>query len=150
MKKDVKLYNALFPLWMFWLLSPIVFLICIVGNFLIDSAVVLICAAVLKTADKKEFYKKRIVSVYVLGFAADFVGFTLMMLFMVAGISSMGDEWYLTIPTLIITAFLLYFFNYKISFKDLEKSQRIKFSLTVAIATAPYTFLVPSSWLYGF
>lgn len=149
MKKDVKLYNVFFPLWMFWLLSPIVFLICIASNFLIDSAVVLICAAVLKIANKKEFYKKRVLKVYLLGFSADLVGFSLMMIFMYVGISPMGDEWYLTIPTLIITAFLLYFFNYKISFKDLEKSQRIKFSLTVAIATAPYTFLVPSSWLYG-
>ncbi len=150
MKKDTKLYNVFFPLWMFWLVSPIIFVICLVGNFAVDSAVILICASVLKMANKKEFYKKHILKVYLFGFLADIVGFVLMLGFMYAGISSMGDEWYLTIPVLLISAGLLYLFNYKFSFKDLDEVQRKKFALTVAIATAPYTFLVPSSWLYGF
>jgi len=40
-KKDIKLYNILFPLWML-LLFPQAWLIVLPGNFIIDSLVFLI------------------------------------------------------------------------------------------------------------
>ena len=55
-KKDVKLYNALFPFW-FLLLFPQVWLIVLPGNFLIDSIVLIISMFALKMTEKKQYYK---------------------------------------------------------------------------------------------
>ena len=119
------------------------------GNFIIDSLVLIISMAVLKIADKKQWYKKHILKIYLFGLLADVVGSAYMLL-MVVGfeLGTMGDELYMTIPALIISALLIFVFNYFITFRKSDKGLRLKFALTFAIVTAPYTFLIPSSWLY--
>ena len=62
MKKDVKLYNVLFPFWML-LLFPQMWLIVLPGNFIIDSLVLLISMAVLKISDKKQWYNQHILKI---------------------------------------------------------------------------------------
>ena len=56
MKKEIKLYNVLFPLWML-MLFPITWLIILPGNFIIDSIVLIICMFALKFENKKQMYK---------------------------------------------------------------------------------------------
>lgn len=147
-RKEIRLYNILFPLWMI-LLFPQVWLIVLPGNFIIDSLVFIISMLVLKIDDKKQWYKKYIVKIFVFGLLADIVG-SAYMLIMALGfqIGSLGDEPYLTVPGLIISAVLIFVFNYFITFRKVDKKLRLKLSLIFAIVTAPYTFLVPSSWLY--
>ena len=130
MKKDVKLYNVLFPFWML-LLFPQMWLIVLPGNFIIDSLVLLISMAVLKISDKKQWYKKHILKIYAFGLLADVIGSAYMLLMMVGfELGRMGGELYLT------------------TFRKADKGLRLKFALAFAIVTAPYTFLIPSSWLY--
>lgn len=64
------------------------------------------------------------------------------------GLCTMGDELYITIPAIIISSFAIYKFNYKFTFKNFEANKKYKLSLIFAVITAPYTFLVPSNWLY--
>jgi len=40
--KDIKFYNIIFPLWFVLFLPPVIF-ITLVGNFVIDSLVVIAC-----------------------------------------------------------------------------------------------------------
>ena len=47
MKKDVTLYNVLFPLWML-LMFPVMWLIVLPGNFIIDSIVLIISMLIMK------------------------------------------------------------------------------------------------------
>lgn len=153
MKKEVRLYNAMFPLWFILfaspLLAPWIWLACAVGNFIIDSAVVLIVIAVSRLEAKRKFYWSSIWKVFLLGFLADFIGAGLMLILgMFVRLGSSGDELYLTLPGLIFTAALIFVFNYFISFRR-QKRLRLRFSLTLAIATAPYTFLIPTAWLYN-
>ena len=148
MKKELKLYNVLFPFWML-MLFPQVWLIVLPGNFIIDSLVLIIAMKILQIKEKKEFYKKSILRIFSVGIVSDIIGSIYMLVLMTAfEVGRMGDELSLTVPALIISAILIYFLNYFISFNDCERKLRIKFSLTFAIITAPYTFLVPSSWLY--
>ena len=128
-KKDYKLYNVLFPLWML-LIFPQTWLVVIPGNFLIDSLVLIISLKILKIASKKAFYKKHILKIFAFGMLADVIG-ALYMLFMVAvlNLGVMGDELYITLPALIISTALIFVFNYFISFKNLEKPLRLKFLL---------------------
>ena len=145
---DIKLYNVLFPFWML-LLLPTMWLIVLPGNFIIDSLVLILSMVVLKISDKKQFYKRHILKIYGFGMLSDIIGAAYMLWLICAlQVGNMGDEPYLTIPALIISAILIFVLNYFISFRRVDKKTRFTLSLIFAIVTAPYTFLVPSSWLY--
>lgn len=146
--KNVKLYNVLFPLWMI-LMFPHMWLIVLPGNFIIDSLVLVLSMVALKILDKKKFYKQYILKIYGFGMLSDVIGAAYMLLLvLVFEVGSMCDEPYLTIPALIISAILIFVFNYFITFRKVDSKTRLALSLIFAIVTAPYTFLVPSSWLY--
>ena len=147
-KSDVKLYNVLFPFWML-LLFPQMWAIVLPGNFIIDSIVLIISMFALKITEKKRFYKRHIFQIWGFGMLSDIIGAAYMFLLMWAfEVGSMGDELYLTIPALIISAALIFVSNYFVTFRKSDKALRLKLALTFAIVTAPYTFLIPSSWLY--
>ena len=150
MKKDVTLYNVLFPFWML-LLFPQVWLVILPGNFIIDSLVLIIGMAALKIADKKQWYKKHILKIFLFGMLSDIIaaGYMFLMLMTVLkDVIVMADELYLTLPAVIMAAALIFVFNYFFTFKKDEKLLRLKFSLIFAVVTAPYTFLIPSSLMY--
>ena len=151
LKKDEKLYNVLFPLWML-MLFPQVWLIVLPGNFIIDSAVLLLTLLILKVGEKKKRYKQHILKIYGFGLLADAVGAGLLLLTVwLLGVSNSdlaADSPIITIPAMIISAALIFVFNYFITFKKEEKKLRLTLSLVFAIVTAPYTFLVPTTWLY--
>ena len=148
-KNDVKLYNVLFPFWMI-LLFPQIWLIVLPGNFIIDSIVLIISMILLKIADKKQWYKRHIIKIYLFGMLSDIIGAGYMLLLMtVFDVGRMGDELYLTAPALVISSVLIFILNYFITFKKSDKLLRLKLSIIFALVTAPYTFLIPSSWLYG-
>lgn len=151
MKKQIKLYNVMFPLWMILFLVPGVWLLVVPGNFIIDSIVLLISCYALKIADKKSVYKKSILPVFLFGLLADALGsafaFSLVLFF---ELGHMGDELYITLPALFISMVLIFVFDYYISFRKIESKSRRNLALIFAIATAPYTFLVPSSLLYNY
>ena len=147
-KKNVKLYNVLFPVWML-ILFPLAWIVILPGNFIIDSLVLIISMLILKTSDKKQFYKKHIFWIFLFGMLSDFVGSAYMLLMVgVFELGTYGDEPYLTIPAILIAAALIFVLNYFITFRKDEKRIKLKLSLIFAIVTAPYTFLIPISWLY--
>lgn len=146
--KNIKLYNVLFPFWML-LLFPQMWAIVLPGNFIIDSIVLIISMFALKMTEKKRFYKRHIFPIWGFGMLSDIIGAAYMFLLMWAfEVGSMGDELYLTIPALIISAILIFVLNYFITFRKSDKVLRMKLALIFTIVTAPYTFLIPSSWLY--
>ena len=148
MKKKIKLYNVLFPFWML-LLIPVMWVIVLPGNFVIDSIVLVISMYVLHIENKKKFYKSTILKIFGIGLLSDIIGSAYMFILAYCfEVGTMGDEPYLTVPALIISAVCIYFLNYFLSFRKYDKHIRKRLALTFAIATAPYTFLVPSSWLY--
>ena len=72
--KDVKLYNMILPPFILFAIVPIFWLISLVGNFVIDSVVLMIISLVIYKRFSGKLYKKAIIKVWLLGFAADFVG----------------------------------------------------------------------------
>ena len=149
MKREVRIYNVLFPFWMM-MLFPVTWAVVIPANFVIDSLVLIAAMFALKLASKKDFYKKHILKVYLFGMLSDIAGAGLMLIMMLGfELGRMGDELYMTVPALLLSAALIFLLNYKVSFKDQEKPLRLKMALIFTVATAPYTFLIPSSWLYG-
>jgi len=103
----------------------------------------------LKISNKKQWYIKHIVKIYIFGLLADIIGSAYMLIMaFVFHVGRLGDELYLTVPGLVISAVLIFVFNYFITFKKIDKTTRQLLSLILAVVTAPYTFLVPSSWVY--
>ena len=148
--KSVKLYNVLFPVW-FLMLLPQLWLIILPGNFLIDSLVLIISMYALKLTEKKTFYKQHILKIFLFGMLSDIIGAAyLFLMAFVFELGIMGDELYLTGPALLIAAGMIFVLNYFVTFKKEEKPLRLRLALTFAIVTAPYTFLIPSRWIYGF
>lgn len=72
--KDIKLYNMILPPFMLFAFVPLFWIISLVGNFIIDSAVLLIISLVIYKSFSGRLYKKAILKVWLLGFVADFVG----------------------------------------------------------------------------
>ena len=146
--KSVTLYNVLFPLWMI-LLFPQMWLIVLPGNFLIDSLVLLASMAFLKISEKKLFYKKYIFAVFSFGILSDIAGSALLFLLcFVLELGHMGDELYLTLPAILLSAAMIFMLNYYITFKKVDRKTRLTLSIIFSVVTAPYTFLIPTSWLY--
>lgn len=132
------------------MLFPVTWAVVLPANFVIDSLVLIAAMFALKLASKKDFYKKHILKIYVFGMLSDIAGAGLMLIMMLGfELGRMGDELYMTVPALLLSAALIFVLNYKVSFKDCERYTRLKMALIFTAATAPYTFLIPSSWLYG-
>lgn len=146
--KNVRLNNVLFPFWML-VLYPMTWFVVLPGNFVIDSLVLLISMFLLGVADKKQCYKKYIMKIFAFGMLSDIVGGIYMFLMLaVFEVARMGDELFLTVPAIVISAVLIFVLNYFITFRKAERSFRLKMSLIFALVTAPYTFLIPNSWIH--
>ncbi len=167
MKKQTKFYNVIFPIW-FLIFLPPVWLIVIPANFLIDTIVLLISLIFVcrDTRGVKEFYKRSIIKVCIIGFLCDAVGAGLLALSqfvfadfldsIVPGTSNAVAyspfdtplALAIVIVSILIAGFLIYFLNEKLSFNstNLRLNDKKSLAIKLAIFTAPYTFLIPYSF----
>lgn len=167
MKKEVRLYNVFFPIWLL-IIIPITWVVLLPLNFIVDSIVLFIALKfIIKNDDIKNSYKKSILKVWILGFLADIIGAATLLVSQL-GFSNLDNQFidkleevnwnafdnpyafiYMLI-SIIISGVAIFAFNYFLSFNkiNLEKMEKVKISLTLAILTAPYTFFIPSEWIY--
>lgn len=166
--KEIKLRNIIFPIWLLLFFPPLIF-ITLAANFIIDSLVILGCFKKFKLVNPKPimyYYKKSIIKVWLFGFLADFIGATILFVLGILG-DSFGLSYELInginydpfsnplaviiiLIAILISGFFIFLFNYRISFRELveDLSLRFKLSLTIAIITMPWTFLLPTRWFY--
>lgn len=164
MKKELKFYNILFPVWLL-LVYPVGWIVAIIGNFLIDTIVFQVGGKFLKIKRLDLVYKKAIWKAFLLGFAADLIGSGLLLLSMlgpdgwwmdaVAGpVSNNPFESFpaflLVLLVVALCGYLIYLFNKKLTFRKMNLSDEIKhkLSLYMAVFTAPYLFFLPTAWIY--
>ncbi len=169
MSRQIKLYNIIFPIWFLWIIPPVIGL-ALVGNFLIDSGVMLLGFVLFKVGaatglTKKELYKKSILKVWLFGFLADIIATIPLMLILTVefwpvpndvrqalAMNPFSNTWALitVILCMILACVFIFIFNYNISFKDTikDKALRAKLAIFLAVITMPWTFLIPSQILY--
>lgn len=154
MRKDVKLYNLIFPMWSIYFCGIIFFPLLLVLfplNFIVDTIVLLLLFRWLKLSNKKELYWDSIGQVWGFGFLADFIASGLLM-----GISSAVrlpfNEYTMNIGTIlfstvgvVLAGFLIYFFHMKFVWKKIGigEEEKKKIALGMAILTAPYLMYLP-------
>ena len=73
-KPYFKLYNAIFPPYMLIFLMPTLLIISLIGNFIIDSIVLMIISFYIYKKINLRFYGKKIFWLWLLGFLADAIG----------------------------------------------------------------------------
>ena len=160
-KKQVTLYNMLFPIWIIPFMVPWLFLLIIPGNFIIDSLVLIAAMYFFKIENKGKFYLKSIWTIFIFGLLSDvavaFFSFISSTVWISIGYFIYNvfhtPEWlaesFSMIPYIALTSFLIFILNYYVTFRKQEKTVRRKLSMFIAAATAPYMFLVPTSLVYS-
>lgn len=172
--KSVKMYNLIFPVWL--ILSPLMWpffapsapwiLAIVLGNLLLDWAVVAVSLRCQGVSEVKRRSLAVLLPVWLGGYLADIIG-TLGM----AAVLFIDNDWfyhnihaplaYLSpfespwavlwgVSCLLISAVCIYLFNSRFCLRkaDLTADERKRTALALAVITAPYTFLMPTNWLY--
>ena len=65
-RHTIRLYNLIFPIWIFWMVPSLLWLLLLPANFLWDSLVLLAAAGWLRLQGKKELWKRSIVKVWLI------------------------------------------------------------------------------------
>lgn len=159
--KRTRLYNVIFPVWLLYLV-PVVWLIVIPANLLIDCVVVFVTLCVLKHDQKWAILKQVWWKVWLLGFAADVVGVLFLLPAMQLSSILPDPVWDLVEPVMYncflspvafvwtglavaLSGVCIYFFD-KWVFRScslLSDRERHILALSLAIITAPWTFFIP-------
>lgn len=166
-KKCVKLNNVIFPIWMLFWIFPIIWIIVLPANFLIDLLVIILTMRYLKIPNIKQRARAVILKVWIFGFIADFIGSLGMLLAMIitfdfktpfynitsgVAINPFDNVFSFIWVTLCIiaAAYFIYLFNYKICLKniDISDSEKKRIALSLAIFTAPYLLYLPTKLFY--
>ncbi len=159
--RDIRLYNVIFPAWLLWII-PTTWLIVIPANLIIDFTVIFLTMRFMGVENRKEDAKKSIIGVWLLGFTADFIGSVLMFAPAVLDMNTdfvngvmmnpFTNIWAILWVTVcfVISAICIYFFNYKLCYKEtaLEDWQKKRLAIFMTIFTAPYLFYLPTEWFY--
>lgn len=161
--KNIKLYDMILPFWLILFFPPLIFA-SLAANFVIDSAVLLLCCMIFRIhqGGKRglwQFYRHNILQVWGFGFLSDLFG--VVFIFIEYAISSivavhllndaamtdLNEEILLNIFSVIGMLFAsvsIYLLNMYCVFKRKipDKTKRLKLSLTIAVVTTPWTFLI--------
>ncbi|MGN1231772.1 MAG: hypothetical protein ACI4TP_07715 [Anaerotignum sp.] len=161
MRRDIKLYNLIFPMWsiyFFGLLFPPMLLILLPANFAVDSIMLLLLFQWLKLPEKKEWYKKMILKTWGFGFLADILASGVFVVlsealsdvFRDANVNvylsvSSFPSFLFTTAAVVLAGILIYIFQRKFVLKklEMEEGQKKKIALGMAILTAPYLMYLP-------
>lgn len=155
-KHGVRLYNVLFPVWMFYLFPSWLWLVILPANFAVDSLVLCLAMRRLGIAGRREIWGKSIIRIWAFGFLSDFLG-ALLTLGLMLLIDTFHLSWdiylfpgttLLAIPGVVLSGVLIYLLDRRYAFaKCLSDERQIhELSLALAFFTAPYAMLIP---LYG-
>ena len=159
MKRTVRLYNILLPIWLLWIF-PQVWLIVLPGNLAIDCAVLLLTLLALGCTAKQAVLRRVWWRVWLNGFLADAAGVVWMLLGLlpiqwawweesISGImgrpfrSPLSLFW--TLAGVALAGVCIFAFDLRAMHSCIGLSNREKrrIALTMAIVTAPWLFFIP-------
>ena len=161
--KQVRFYNVIFPLWLLIMfpIPAVATLLCVLGNGLIDALVLYFGAKRQRVTMGKMTFVKTWLKVFVTGWTMDFlVALVLLLVSIVLPYElasaiqfdafSHWGAFVIVTCAVVLTAYLIYVVNLKLSFRKLDISieQKKKMALYMAVWTAPYLFYLPTIWFY--
>lgn len=163
MKKDVRLYNVILPIWLLWLF-PQLFILVAPANLAVDCMVLVVTLTALKHRGKGAVLKKLWWKFWLLGFLADFIGVLVLLpgAFLPSvfgnaawtydlGTAMMANPFHhpgalvWTLAAVALAGVCIYFFDKRAMKKCdlLTVREKHVVALTMAVVTAPWLFLMP-------
>lgn len=156
MKKQ-KIFNIVFPIWMFMLI-PENWIIILPLSYIWITIILLIALCISKVDNKNEIYKNSIIKVWLFGFLASLIGATLMSIptffnTKIEALNNIGSNPYRNpisllylLLVIVITTCIIYLFNKKCSFSStaIDHVRKNKIAKIITICTLPYLFLIPT------
>ncbi len=161
--KQVRFYNVIFPLWLLIMfpIPAVATLLCVLGNGLIDALVLYFGAKRQSVTMGKMTFVKTWLKVFVTGWTMDFLVALVLLLVSIVlpyelafaiqfDVLSHWGAFVIVTCAVVLTAYLIYVVNLKLSFRKLDVSieQKKKMALYLALWTAPYLFYLPTIWFY--
>lgn len=175
MKREHRLYNVMFPIWML-IFFPQVWLVVIPANFIIDSLVLLVMFRLMVPGESLgRLWRRSILRVVLIGFFSDFIGAVPLVVIVFGGTwlgnnlpapaadalgmvmaQVMGNPFASGWAFLIISVFVLLagFCIYKLNCwfslcrLNLSRKQEKRIALVLAVVTAPWLYYLPLSAIY--
>lgn len=171
MKREIRIYNVLFPIWLLLLFPPLILFV-LAGNFLVDSAVILLTLRVLRGGWAWGEWRRSILRAWLLGFLADLIGGAVMLVpvFLNEGAPGLPDGGWLeqltygvyfnpfdsliaflwTAAATAASALCIYGFHRRFVYRQtaVPEEERRRLALVMAVVTAPWLFFLPSVWFY--
>ena len=160
MRRHVVLYNVIFPLWflLFFPFFPPLFLAAAVGNLVIDGAVITLSLRAFQQQLEKAPLRSYILKAWLFGFLADFIGAALLLGMEALNMLKPGSFYTIWDSSITVVAYLIvialvgtaiYVANRRLSARaGVPADVAHKVALNMAILTAPWVFLVPTSLFY--
>ncbi|MGI6130132.1 MAG: hypothetical protein ACOYEO_08625 [bacterium] len=160
MRRHVTLYNIIFPLWflLFFPFFPPLFLAAAAGNLVIDGAVITLSLRVLRQQIEKGPLRSYILKAWLYGFLFDFIGAAVLLGLEALNLLEPGSFYTIWDSSLTVVAYFIviglvgmaiYVVNRKLSAKaGVSINAAHKVALNMAIITAPWVFLVPTSFFH--
>lgn len=161
MKKSIRIYNLIFPMWSiyaFGVLFPTFLLILLPANFIVDTAALLFLFWRLRFPEKKGLYWKSIWKVWGFGFLADFL--SSLVFFCISEMVDFGvyeinvylpyssvPSFLFTTAAIVFAGVLIYFFHCRWIWKRAEigAAEQKRLALGMAVLTAPYLMYLPAA-----
>ncbi|MBR6208825.1 MAG: hypothetical protein IKQ69_07480 [Oscillospiraceae bacterium] len=157
-KKDLRLYNVMFPVWMILWFPSWLWLLLIPANYLVDTLV--LRWSLKGFADRGAFCKRHAWKICLAGFLSDFAG--ALLLFGVYAVSenplsyaiayapfSHGLALLITVLSVALSGGCIYLLDeWLLKRAGLEQRLARHSALSLAVLTAPYLYFFPSGILY--
>ena len=170
-KNTVTLYNLILPIWLLVWFPSVLWLLIIPANYLVDHLVFTLSSRRQKRDLDRKFFRKHTWKLWLFGFLADFIG----ALFLLAPLlipppESIGKNYNASafgkfmnalqfnpfhyFPTFLYFLFVIFLVGVIIYFLDLlvikktkvfTNQQAKQIALAMAVFTAPYLYLIPTS-----
>lgn len=165
MRRGIRLYNIMLPIWLILAMPTWLWLLLIPVNFGIDFLVTYLCTG--DVAERGAFCRRHVWKICLAGFAADLAGVGIMLLLSFAGASRIGwlsdifggvmmnpfshpVSLIIVLVVIALVAVLIFVIDRKILSRAGLTAQKARYiALRLAIFTAPYLFLFPSSLMYN-
>jgi len=155
MKREIRLYNLIFPVWMLWVFPPL-WLAVLPLNLLVDGLVLFLTLTALRRPDRKALLRALLVPMWLCGFLADLIGALWMylgherLLYQAGGWNFYRPfqspevlAW--TLAAVVLSGVCIYLFDrfgVKRGLTALSPRERHIIALTMALVTAPWTFFL--------
>ncbi|MED1203251.1 hypothetical protein [Heyndrickxia acidicola] len=151
-EQNKRVYDLIFPFFMIWIIPPLIIL-ALAGNYIVDGLVIFIVLRLNKIKIKKAHWGL-LTKMWAMGLLVDVVG-------MIALLLTVGDGpnaytiWNDAVTAIgfvlvvLVCGLIIGWANYTHSKKYIsDRRVNRAIGISMGILTAPWTFLIPTTWVY--